>query len=221
MSQPWSPACWLLGTNCGIFALNWGRAATGGSPAGLLRAEQRCVVVTAEMPPTPHATPGSTPVAPAGAQVGDSPRVRWWALPRLLHGSARPTHTAGPDVPSQLSRDAVALPPPDAVSSILPRTQQRYGALSNATRGPLHPSWESAMGVPLLSAHRSQDVPQERVSCGDTPRILLPKGGGIGPSTELLVSLFHARSRALLCRHPKATQCCRTPPAAVEGRPQG
>ncbi|XP_040536112.1 coiled-coil domain-containing protein 33 isoform X2 [Gallus gallus] len=52
------------------------------------------------MPPTPHATSGSTPVAPAGAQ---------------------------------LSRDAVALPPPDAVSSILPRTQQR-----------------------------SQDVPQER-----------------------------------------------------------
>ncbi|XP_040536111.1 coiled-coil domain-containing protein 33 isoform X1 [Gallus gallus] len=85
------------------------------------------------MPPTPHATSGSTPVAPAGAQVGDSPRVRWWALPRLLHGSAGPTQTAGPDVPSQLSRDAVALPPPDAVSSILPRTQQR-----------------------------SQDVPQER-----------------------------------------------------------
>ncbi|XP_068552553.1 coiled-coil domain-containing protein 33 isoform X6 [Anas acuta] len=78
---------------------------------------------------------GSAPAAPSpsgappGPQNGDSARTGSPPPLPLLGGSAVQPPTPGSGVPSQPHRDAVALPPADAVSSVLPGMPQRSRAI--------------------------------------------------------------------------------------------
>nr|XP_038041068.1 coiled-coil domain-containing protein 33 [Anas platyrhynchos] len=78
---------------------------------------------------------GSAPAAPSpsgappGPQDGDSTRTGSPPPLPLLGGSMVQPPTPGSGVPSQPHRDAVALPPADAVSSILPGMPQRSRAI--------------------------------------------------------------------------------------------